>query len=61
MKKTIYAWVGKSKKLSDIMVWGILDILVLCERASRVKGNLSDWWPGDRPPRRVRITIEDVK
>jgi hypothetical protein len=53
-KKSIIGWVGRKWKLEQ---WNILYSLidVYCKRGKR-----EDWFQSDWPPRKVKITVEEV-
>jgi len=60
MKNLIIGWIGKNRKLSEVLEYSYLDDLQTTCRISREKGNEFDWFPADRPPKKIQITVEDI-
>jgi len=62
MKKIITGWIGQNRKLSEVLQYDYdyVDALKTTCRISKAKGKKSDWWPKSWPPKKIRITVEDI-
>ncbi len=57
MKVTRIGWVGKTQDFPQLYMHdGVCEIDTLWE-----KGKKEDWVPADWPPRKIRVTVEDIK
>lgn len=59
-KRTLKAWIGKNCNLEEDFYCNSRGLLELDEVSSR-KGKKTDWFNGEWPPVKVKVTIEVVE
>ncbi len=63
-KKTITGWTSKTTSVKDFLVYDDLEELVLTEQTTaiwRYRGSKDSWFKYEYPPKKIKITIEEVE
>jgi hypothetical protein len=62
-KKIIIGWVNKHNNIENVAFWVYrfgLEQLHMKDGIFRKKGKLANWHRSDQPPKKIKITIEEI-